>query len=260
MRIASFNILHGRSLADGQVDDDRLATACASLDADVLCLQEVDRSQSRSHGTDQTAAVAAAMGAGHWRFEPALLGEPGATWRGADGAESDDVDEPAYGIGLVSRLEVRAWHTIRLAAAPVRAPVAVPGGRGRFILLPDEPRVVLVAEVEAPNGPMVVATTHLSFVPVWNLVQLRRATRRLEAIAAGRPCVLMGDMNFPGRLPATVSRWRRVGPPVRTYPGSRPRMAVDQALGHGRLPPVTSARAVELPLSDHRALAVDLED
>ena len=76
-------------------------------------------------------------------------------------------------MGLVSKLPVRRWHVIRLRAAKVRAPVAVPGGRGRFILLPDEPRVALAAEVETPRGPLVVATTHLSFVPGWNLVQLR---------------------------------------------------------------------------------------
>ena len=83
MRLASFNVLHGRSLADATVSTDRLAAACASLDADVLGLQEIDRGQARSGGVDQTAAVADAMGAVAWRFEPALIGEPGATWRAA---------------------------------------------------------------------------------------------------------------------------------------------------------------------------------
>ena len=45
MRIATFNILHGRSLDDGQVDVDRLASAVKSLYADVLGLQEVDSDQ-----------------------------------------------------------------------------------------------------------------------------------------------------------------------------------------------------------------------
>ena len=59
MRIATFNILHGRSLDDGRVDVDRLAAAVKSLDADVLGLQEVDRDQPRSFGADLTAAVRA---------------------------------------------------------------------------------------------------------------------------------------------------------------------------------------------------------
>ena len=83
MRLASFNVLHGRSLVDGEVSTARLVEACTSLEADVLALQEIDRNQARSGGVDQTAAVAEAMGAAAWRFEPALVGEPGATWRAA---------------------------------------------------------------------------------------------------------------------------------------------------------------------------------
>lgn len=286
MRLASFNVLHGRSLADGRVSTGRLVDACASLEADVLVLQEVDRNQARSGGDDQTAAVAQGMGAAAWRFEPALIGEPGATWRaavdgdhaagGEDGAGGDvagaggDLDgdgdgegraggpAPAgagYGVGLVSRLPVRRWHVVRLRAARVRAPVAVPGGRGRFVLLPDEPRVALAAEVETGAGVLVVATTHLSFVPGWNLVQLRRVTRTLAGLAGG--CVLLGDLNVPGRLPARITGWRALAR-VRTYPVSRPSMQLDHALGHGLLPPVAGVSARELPLSDHRALVVDL--
>jgi len=277
VRLASFNVLHGRSLVDGKVSTTRLAEACASLGADVLALQEIDRGQARSGGDDQTAAVADAMGARAWRFEPALVGEPGAAWRAAvDGDHAagpaggsdhaagpagegyhalDAIDPgPGYGVGLVSRLPVRAWHVIRLRAARVRAPVAVPGGRGRFILLPDEPRVALAAEVETSGGPLVVASTHLSFVPGWNLVQLRRVTRALAGF--GLPCVLLGDLNVPGGLPARVTGWRALSK-VRTYPGSKPSLQIDHALGHGLLPVVESATAREMPLSDHRALLLD---
>ena len=252
MRLASFNVLHGRSLADGQVSAERLARACASLEADVLALQEIDRNQARSGGVDQTAAVAEAMGAGHWRFEPALVGEPGATWRAAE--EADDPADAGYGVGLVSKLPVRAWHVVRLRAAKVRAPVAVPGGRGRFILLPDEPRVALAAEVETPAGPLVVATTHLSFVPGWNLVQLRRVTRHLAAL--GLPCVLLGDLNVPGWLPARATGWRALAT-AKTFPGANPSMQLDHALGHGLLPVVRAVATPELALSDHRALVLE---
>ena len=255
MRLASFNVLHGRSLADGQVSTDRLVAACVSLEAGVLALQEIDRNQARSGGVDQTAAVAAGMGAAAWRFEPALVGEPGATWRAAQDEDDPASTEAGYGVGLVSMLPVRAWRVVRLRAANVRAPVAVPGGRGRFILLPDEPRVALAAEVETAAGPLVVATTHLSFVPGWNLVQLRRLTSALSAL--GLPCVLMGDLNVPGGLPARVSGWRSLAR-VKTFPGASPSMQIDHALGHGVLPPVAGATARELPLSDHRALVLDL--
>ena len=233
---------------------ERLVAACASLEADVLALQEIDRNQARSGRVDQTKAVAEGMGAAAWRFEPALVGEPGATWRAA--ADDDDLagGGAGYGVGLVARLPVRAWHVVRLRAAKVRAPVAVPGGRGRFILLPDEPRVALAAEVETPSGPLVVASTHLSFVPGWNLVQLRKLTRALAAL--GLPCVLLGDLNVPGSLPARATGWRPLAK-VRTFPGSSPSMQIDHALGHGLLPVVMHAPARPLPLSDHRALVLD---
>lgn len=268
MRLATFNVLHGRSLADGLVSTPRLRAACASLGADVLALQEIDRGQARSGGVDQTAAVAEAVGATAWRFEPALIGEPGGTWRASRDGDSDGVaggdggpggdgvagPEPGYGVGLVSRWPVRAWHVVRLRAARVRAPVAVPGGRGRFIMLPDEPRVALAAEIESPVGPLVVATTHLSFVPGWNLVQLRRVAAALAAV--GPPCVLLGDLNMPGPLPRLATGWRALAP-VRTFPGGRPSMQIDHALGHGHLPEVGAFSAPELALSDHRALVVD---
>ena len=255
LRLASFNVLHGRSLADGQVDTERLVAACASLKADVLALQEIDRNQARSGSVDQTAAVAERMGAAAWRFEPALIGEPGATWRAAEDADDPASADAGYGVGLVSMLPVRGWHVVRLRAAKVRAPVAVPGGRGRFILLPDEPRVALAAEVDTDWGPVVVASTHLSFVPGWNLAQVRQVTRALAAI--GPPCVLLGDLNFPGRLPARVTGWRPLAE-VRTFPGAKPSLQIDHALGHGLLPLVAAAEARELPLSDHRALVIDL--
>ncbi len=257
VRLATFNVLHGRSLADGKVSTERLVAACASLEADVLCLQEIDRHQVRSGAVDQTAEVAAGMGAVAWRFEPALVGEPGATWRAATDGDhvAGEAAEAGYGVGLASKLPVRAWHVVRVRAAKVRAPVAVPGGRGRFILLPDEPRVALAAEVETAAGALLVATTHLSFVPGWNLVQLRRITTALASL--GLPCVLLGDLNVPGRLPATVTGWRALAR-VKTFPGARPSMQIDHALGHGLLPLVAAASARELPLSDHRALLVEL--
>jgi len=267
MRLASFNVLHGRSVTDGEVSIPRMVEACASLSADVLCLQEIDRGQPRSGGVDQTRAVAEATGAAAWRFEPALIGEPGGTWRAAvdadrspdgdPGCDSDGEGSAGYGVGLVSKLAVRAWHVVRLRAAKVRAPVAVPGGRGRFILLPDEPRVALAAEVETPSGALLVATTHLSFVPGWNLVQLRQVSRALAAF--GLPCVLLGDLNMPGSLPAWTTGWRRLAK-VKTFPGARPSMQIDHALGHGHLPGVAAVSAPALALSDHRALIVDFTE
>lgn len=285
MRLATFNVLHGRSLSDGLVSTSRLVEACASLEADVLCLQEIDRGQGRSGSVDQTAAVAEGMGAEHWRFEPAIVGEPGGEWRAAVGADSVPASGPvpegvagevaerdgihpgelgsggapaSYGVGLVSKLAVLAWDVVRLPAPRFRSPVIVPGGRnGRtgMILLPDEPRVSLAAVVVTPTGPMLVASTHLSFVPGWNLWQLRRLTRHLSRLAG---CgVLLGDLNVPGAFPRWTSGWQSLAS-VKTFPADRPAMQIDHALGFGPLPEVKAVTARRMELSDHRALVVDL--
>jgi endonuclease/exonuclease/phosphatase family metal-dependent hydrolase len=253
LRASTFNLLHGRSLIDGLVDADRLRDQVRSLDVDVVGLQEVDRDQPRSSGLDLTAVVAEALGASYYRFEPALIGTPGATWRAATDDDAG-AGEPGYGVGLVSRYPVTAWKVVRLPASPVRAPVLLPGSR-RMILLPDEPRVGLAAQLDTPLGPLTVATTHLSFVPVWNGVQLRTLTARLSTLPG--PHLLLGDLNLPGRLPRWLSRWSSlVSEP--TYPAPAPRIQLDHVLATPGLPHVAGVEVRELTLSDHRAIVVEL--
>ena len=252
-RLATFNVLHGQAADDGEVSNDRLVEACLSLDAHVLCLQEVDRDQARSGVVDQTAAIAEAMGAVAWRFVPALVGEPGADWRPATDADIGP-GEAGYGVALVSRLPVRAWHVVRLAPAKLRSPVYVPGGG--LILLDDEPRVGLAAEVELPGGAtLLVASTHLSFVPGWNLAQLRRLTRALAALSDD--CVLLGDLNVPNLFVGPPAGWRSLVKAA-TFPAPKPSMQIDHILGRGTLPAVVGGGAHLLAVSDHRALSVDL--
>lgn len=254
MRLVSFNVLHGLSLTDGLVSDDRLIAAIVGLDADVVGLQEVDRAQTRSGGIDLAAVSAAALGAADFRFEPALVGTPGGEWRPAHDGEHGPSDVPMYGVALASRLPVEAWHTLRLAPAPIRAPILLPGTH-RVTLLQDEPRVVLAAVLRTPTGPMTVATTHLSFVPGWNIRQLRQLIAFLRRLPG--PRILVGDLNLPGSVPAVVSRWKSLAR-IATYPAGGPRVQLDHALGSGELPQVIRAQALSLGLSDHCALVLDL--
>ena len=258
MRLATFNVMHGRSPSDGVADLSRLREAVAALGADVLGLQEVDRGQPRSNGHDLTAEAAAAMG-GEGRFAPAMMGTPGERWRPADGdGAAAPSDEPAYGIALISRLPVRRWAVARLPSIPVRAPVLVTGPTRRVVWLPDEPRVLLAAVLDTPGGPLTVATTHLSFVPGWNGAQLRLAVRALRSLPA--PRVLLGDLNLPGPLPRWLTGWRRLGA-LPTYPADKPRIQLDHVLARSRRPPrVVAAHAPAVPISDHRPLVVDLTE
>ena len=99
-------------------------------------------------------------------------------------------------------------------------------------------------------------TAHLSFVPGWNVAQLR-ALRRWAQTLPG-PRVLLGDFNLPGAVPRWSTRW---ADPARmpTYPSWKPRVQLDHVLLDG-LPvsSVTAAQAMRLPVSDHCALVVDL--
>lgn len=256
MRVATFNVLHGMSLTDGLVDAARLAADVASLDADVLGLQEVDRAQSRSAQVDVSAVAAEAAGAGaEYRFVPALLGTPGGAWTAAVDGDEGRTDQPAYGIALISRLPVREWHVVHLAAAPTKAPVAMPGTRTRLVLIRDEPRVMVAAVVQGPAGPLTVATTHLSFVPGWNVWQLRRVCRELRRLPA--PRILLGDLNIPGALAGVASGWRLLAR-APTYPSPEPSVQLDHVLGDGDLPAVVATATRRLQVSDHRALLVDL--
>ena len=253
MRLATYNLLNGRSLDDGLVDLARLHEAVRMLDADVLGVQEVDRDQPRSGGHDLTEEVAKALGAEHWRFEPAIVGTPGFGWRAATDADSARSGEPGYGVGLVSRLPVLEWRVVRLHRLPVRAPVLV--SSRRLILADDEPRVGLAAVVETPVGPVTVITTHLSFIPVWCGIQLRTLVAGMADLPV--PQILMGDLNMPQRIAGLVSRWRPLAPNVKTFPSPSPRMQLDHVLARGGLPPVIRVDAPHLPVSDHRPLVVD---
>ncbi|SDQ04035.1 endonuclease/exonuclease/phosphatase family protein [Quadrisphaera sp. DSM 44207] len=253
MRLATFNILHGRSPEDGRVDVDRCAEAVASLDADVLGLQEVDRDQPRSGGADLTATAAEAMGAPHHRFVAALHGTPGLTWMAATGEEQPGT--AGYGIALLSRYPVHSWQVVRLPALHGRVPVWSRGRRAPTIVA-DEPRVAVCADVESPVGRVTVAVTHLSFVPGWNTVQLRCLVRAVAG--APEPVVLMGDLNVEAPSAARTTRMRSLAAAT-TFPAHAPDRQLDHILVRGGLRSTGRALAPRLPVSDHRPLVVDVE-
>ena len=250
MRIATFNILNGRTPGQDSVDQDRFRRAITALDADVLALQEVDRCQPRSGYADLTTLAAEAMGAVDHRFVPALVGTP-ATWTAATGDESDDV--PAYGIALLSRHPVSDWQVASLAPAPVRWPYRFDGGR-RVTWVRDEPRVAVRAELRAPSAPLRVVATHLSFLPVSSGRQLRILARSLTR---STPTVLTGDLNMSPRRAERITGLRSLAIGA-TFPAHRPTAQLDHLLASGDVQ-ARDGRAMLLEVSDHRALVVDLE-
>lgn len=262
LRLATWNLLSGRA-ADGRHDLGAAARDLARLDADVIALQEVDHLQPRSGAVDQLGELVSELSAGGapWtgHFLPTLLGTPSLSrsWAAAR-ADAPPVRSPAYGIALLSRLPVRSWHSLRWTASWGRLPMLVPTPRGRVVplLVPDEPRAALAAEVETELGAVTVIGTHLSFLPGRALSQLREARRWAAALPA--PRVLLGDLNLPGRVPVTVTGWRRLAD-ARTFPAHAPRVQLDHALADGLGEDVRAqARTVHGEVSDHRLLVVDL--
>jgi endonuclease/exonuclease/phosphatase family metal-dependent hydrolase len=251
MRIATFNILNGRSPADDVVDVGRFRAAITEIDADLLGLQEVDRNQPRSAHADLTAIAAEAMRAPHHLFVAAIAGSPGTTWSAATGDEQPDA--AAYGVAFLSRHPVVGWQVVRLPAAPLPVPHRFHGRR-----LPDwvrdEPRVALVAEVETPRGRVDAITTHLSFLSPWNRRQLRLITRALPA--DGHPTVILGDLNM-GRRPAERITGMRPLATGHTFPADDPRVQLDHILSDGQLA-AAAGGPLTLPMSDHRALVADV--
>ena len=248
MRLATFNILSGRSPDDGRVDLARFAAAVRELDADVLALQEVDRAQDRSGHADLTAVAAVAMGAVDHRFVPALCGTPGADWAAATGGEP--ADTPAYGVALLSRFPAHGWQVVRLPALRGRVPYRFPGQLPHLVA--DEPRVGVAARVVTPLGQLTVATTHLSFLPGWNVVQLHLLMRALRGIPR---LVVAGDLNMGPAAARRVSGLESAAT-GNTFPAGAPVRQIDHLLVAG-LPAARSAEARATGLSDHRALLVD---
>jgi len=260
LRLGSFNLLSGRSLTDGLIDVQRLVETTRLLDVDLLAVQEVDRHQLRSGGTDQATVIAHTLGAVDHRFVAALDGTPGVSgwtptvgdgWMNGSGTEG----LAQFGVALFSRLPVAEWHVLRLAPARGRFPMPIPSRPPQLLWLNDEPRVAVAAVLEHPR--ITIACTHLSFVPTSTVRQLTRVRRWLATLPG--PQLLLGDLNLPGAPVRRITGWTPlVSSP--TFPSPAPRVQLDHILA-AALPAGANAigRVKQLPISDHRAVLVDLE-
>ena len=238
MRLATFNLLHGRSLTDGLVDSDRLAAAVAALDADVLALQEVDRDQTPQRQPRPHR---------HRRPRPRRPRPPLRRRRRRHPRRT--VPPPAPRRRRPRRTLLRhrpdqppprpqlADHPTQPAPYARRSTSPGPGG-GLHPAARRTPRRARRRPRHPPRPP------HRRRHPPVLRPRLERpptapAVRALRALPA--PRVLLGDLNLPAGAARAAHRLATPGPPPH-LPRRAPRVQLDHILAdrHGldRLPPV----------------------
>jgi endonuclease/exonuclease/phosphatase family metal-dependent hydrolase len=259
--VTSWNLLHGMPIPpqSSVTFHDALEKLHNAIDFDVIALQEVDVQQSRSGNGNQILEVAELIGAKYWAFAPSMYGTPGEKWHGVKDAivfddKSSLPNDAMYGIGIVSKVPVKRWHRINLGKAPLGMPLLVAGEkRPQLIYVSDEPRSALVAELE--NG-ISVTTTHLSFVPIKNAMQLRKISKWVEQLPGIH--IMTGDFNLPWGLGPKISGWHDLAVGA-TYPSWKPAIEFDYIMSKELKPNQVKPQIHDhYGISDHRAISITL--
>ncbi|MDO5672790.1 MAG: endonuclease/exonuclease/phosphatase family protein [Actinomycetaceae bacterium] len=249
----------------------------SELDPDIICLQEVDKSQRRSGYVDQGLALAKGLNMSYYRLAATYAGS-------ANGLRRLPLDStiPATkgnGVAILSRWPVRSWHMKRLGRRPpaFRWSWGEPlGGKiegkkrllGYLRALPGlritvgQTRAVLAANIITPVGEVACATTHLELHVPTASGQLRRAWRSVRELNQ-EAAILAGDFNLSPQQAkdALELLGDSAGPTLQqsevTFPAWRPQHSVDQVLSTGWVQ-AASPRTVRFDVSDHLGLVVDL--
>ena len=244
-----------------------LPSAIKKIAPEVLATQEVDHFLPRSYSVNQVQEIAKAMKAVDWAFAPAIIGTPGEKWRALKDSDESIITakskgEGGYGIGFASTIPVTAYERIELGRSPVGMPLLVPGGedgkgKPRFIYVQDEPRVALVAHLE--NGWSII-NTHLSFVPGFNIAQLKKIKRWAEKSAAqtGNKVAIIGDLNLPKGLPVVGSQWKSLIT-QNTYPSWGAKIQFDYILTKDNVSKFKVIKTTATGISDHLPITVEIE-
>ena len=204
LRVATYNV-HACHGMDRRRSEARIADVIAELSADIVGLQELDLSRTRSGGVDQAGLIAEQLG-WHYYFHPAMR-----------------TGNEHYGNAILSHYPLTLRHACDLP------------GAGTFYC--RESRVAISMDVETPLGVIHIINTHFGLGRSERLLQAQLLND--EWLAAGSnetPLILLGDFNsLPGSrthraLAQHLRDVRKLVQPVRafrTFPTSFPAFAVD---------------------------------
>jgi len=232
LTVASFNLHWGRGSVRGGLPPFDVTAACATLEADVLVLQEVWAPDGEVSHYDAVAtalgmeAIVESMGRSTFDPLPRVIGPPGA----------EDLGEGEWCVAVLSRLPITAHHTVHLPQ----------------LRLDKVNRALLHVDVDVDGSPLTVVGTHFSHLEFGAPLHTRALRRGLPP--TDRPAVFLGDMNMWGWCMSAMAPdgWTRIGE-GKTWPAHRPHSRIDHILLAGGVTEVWSEVAPELG-SDHRAV------
>lgn len=235
LRVVTFNIRHGAPKDSYGGLPDKLAEACASLDADILALQEVDVGVPRSAKANLAKVAADACGMTYY-FAKARKH----AYRGQ------------YGNALLVRGSIDAVEVVKLGGDH-RHTLRI----GSIVLKPfREPRNAIIASVTVGGNTLSVGSGHFAADSSARQAQLATAAQHL----VGRPAprILLGDFNIPWRQAAdwlapyglTLAE-QLLAPKDRTRQVGIDQVAVDGVA-------IESIESRWLAISDHAAKIVDV--
>jgi endonuclease/exonuclease/phosphatase family metal-dependent hydrolase len=226
--VATLNLHWGRGANGTRFD---IVSACASLDADVIALQE----QTGPPGGSSAAALIAEE-LGYQHYETVLsdrFDDSAGRWIGSA--------EPSGG----------TWGMATLTRLPIIRTADVTLGRARR----DPERQAQVVLLAVGTSAMRIVNAHLVNRPPASVRQLYRL-RRLLAADAHHPTVVLGDLNVPGFM-ATAMTGYETASRAPTWPARRPVLRLDNVLIRGCAVTGPSGTVTHVG-SDHRAVRAEV--
>lgn len=226
MKILTYNI-RGALGIDNKRSLARVADVVKASGADIVCMQEVGRRWPGSGYADQPKRIGGRLGM-QFVYQPNIL-----------------IGPAGFGNLILSRFSIITAKSHRLTSV-------------------REPRGLLEARLEAPDGLLTVFCTHWGLSTDERVIQANETASRLMYTSS--PKLLCGDLNetesgvaVSSLLATTDLRdlAQESGITELTYPSDTPQARIDYIFGSSDVT-VINAEVIDSPASDHRPVLVEV--